>query len=108
MVRAQETYLLTLTLVSAAKLVAEIALLSLAGQWLLGLLAGSRRASNLFYQVLSIVTRPFVRVTRAISPSLVLDRHVPLVTFLLLLFAWLLCLLAKIRVCVQVGMEVCR
>jgi hypothetical protein len=100
--------LLTLTLVSTAKMVAEIALLSLAGQWLLGLLAGNKRSSNLFYQVLSIMTRPFVRVARAISPSLVLDRHVPLVTFLMLSFVWLICLLAKVRICVQVGMEMCR
>jgi hypothetical protein len=89
-------------------MVAEIALLSLAGQWLLGLLAGSKRSSNLFYQVLSIMTRPFVRLARAISPSLVLDRHVPLVTFLMLSFVWVICLLAKVRICVQVGMEMCR
>ncbi len=100
--------MLTLTLVSTAKMVAEIALLSLAGQWLLGLLAGSKRSSNLFYQVLSIMTKPFVRLARAISPSLVLDRHVPLVTFLMLSFVWLICLLAKVRICVQVGMEMCR
>ncbi len=100
--------MLTLTLVSTAKMVAEIALLSLAGQWLLGLLAGSKRSSNLFYQVLSIMTRPFVRLARAISPSLVLDRHVPLVTFLMLSFVWVICLLAKVRICVQVGMEMCR
>jgi hypothetical protein len=100
--------LLTLTLVSTAKMVAEIALLSLAGQWLLGLLAGSKRSSNLFYQVLSIMTKPFVRLARAISPSLVLDRHVPLVTFLMLSFVWVICLLAKVRICVQVGMEMCR
>ncbi len=100
--------MLTLTLVSTAKMVAEIALLSLAGQWLLGLLAGSKRSSNLFYQVLSIMTKPFVRLARAISPSLVLDRHVPLVTFLMLSFVWVICLLAKVRICVQVGMEMCR
>ena len=100
--------MLTLTLVSTAKMVTEIALLSLAGQWLLGLLAGSKRSSNLFYQVLSIMTKPFVRLARAISPSLVLDRHVPLVTFLMLSFVWVICLLAKVRICVQVGMEMCR
>jgi hypothetical protein len=54
------------------------------------------------------MTRPFVRLARAISPSLVLDRHVPLVTFLMLSFVWVICLLAKVRICVQVGMEMCR
>lgn len=97
-----------LTLVSAIKLIAEIALLSLAGQWLLGLLAGAKREQNLFYQLLSVMTRPFVRLARAVSPRLVLDRHVPLVAFLLLAFVWLFSLIAKVRICVQAGMEMCR
>ena len=63
-----------LTLVTSIKLIAEIALLSLAGQFLLGLLTGAKRDQNLFYQVLGILTRPFVRVARFVSPRVVLDR----------------------------------
>lgn len=100
--------MLSFTVVSAAKLVAEIALLSLAGQWLLGLLAGQRRSSNPFYQILSILTRPFVRLARAVSPAVVLDRHVPLVAFLLMAFIWFFCLLAKVQICTRIGMEMCR
>ena len=33
------------------KLIAEIALMALAGQWVLGLLAGARRDGNFFYRV---------------------------------------------------------
>ena len=40
-----------LTLVSIVKLLAEIALLALFGQWVLGLLAGPGREQNLFYQL---------------------------------------------------------
>lgn len=97
-----------LTLVTALKLVAEIALLALAGQWILGLLAGSKREQNLFYQLLSVMTRPFLRLARAVSPRVVLDRHVPVVAFLLLGFLWVLSLLAKVQVCLQIGMEACR
>jgi hypothetical protein len=43
--------------ITAVKLLAEIALLALVGRWLLGLLAGAKREGNVFYQVLSIVTR---------------------------------------------------
>lgn len=100
--------MLSFTMVSAAKLIAEIALLSLAGQWLLGLLAGQRRSSNLFYQLLAVLTRPFVKLARVVSPGVVLDRHVPLVAFLLMSFIWLFCLLAKIQICVRIGMEMCR
>ena len=47
-----------LLLISSVKLIAEIALLSLLGQWILGLLAGQKREQNLFYQVLQVLTRP--------------------------------------------------
>lgn len=98
-----------LLLVSSIKLVAEIALMALLGQWLLGLLAGQRRETNLFYRLLGVLTGPFVKVARALSPrSIVLDRHVPLVAFLLMAFVWLLATLAKIQLCVAAGMVGCR
>lgn len=50
-----------LVLVMSLKLVAEIALLAMLGQWLVGLLAGDRRESNLFYKLFQVLTSPFVR-----------------------------------------------
>lgn len=97
-----------LLFVSSVKLVAEIALLSLLGQWLLGLLAGAKRDGNLFYQLLGIVTRPFVRAARWLTPRVVIDRHVPLVAFLLLAFVWVFATLYKIQLCVQIGVQACK
>jgi hypothetical protein len=97
-----------LLLVSAVKLIAEIALLSLLGQGLLYLLAGEKRQGNLFYQLLQVMTRPFLRAARWIAPRVVLDRHVPLVAFLLLALAWVVATAAKITLCVQIGVENCR
>lgn len=97
-----------LTAVSIVKLLAEIALLALAGQWVLGLLAGAKREQNLFYQVLQVMTRPFVRGTRYITPRIVIDRHVPIVAFLLLLFVWMGATVAKISICVQMGVQLCK
>jgi hypothetical protein len=97
-----------LLFVSAIKLIAEIALLALLGQFVLGLLAGAKREQNLFYQALAIVGRPFVVVARWLSPKVVLDRHVPLVAFLLLAFMWLGATVAKIRICLQIGVELCK
>lgn len=97
-----------LLLVSSIKLIAEVALLALVGQWLLGLLAGARRDTNLFYQLLSMVTKPFVRGARFLTPRLVLDRHVPLVAFLLLMFAWLIATMSKISLCLQSGVNLCK
>lgn len=97
-----------LLVVSSIKLVAEIALLALAGQWLLGLLAGARRDSNFFYRLLQVMTRPFVRGARWLTPRIVLDRHVPLVAFLLLGFVWVFSTLAKVRICLEIGVQACR
>lgn len=97
-----------LAVASTIKLIAEIALMALLGQWLLGLLAGTKKERNLFYQVLQIISRPFVSVARLLTPKLVLDRHVPLVAFLLLLFIWLGATIYKIQTCLQIGVELCK
>lgn len=97
-----------LTIVSIFKLLAEIALLALAGQAVLAVLAGAKRDQNLFYQLLQVMTRPFIAGARLISPRVVLDRHVPLVAFLLLFFVWLVATITKIQICVQIGVELCK
>lgn len=97
-----------LTVLSAAKLVFEIALLALAGQWVLGLLVGGRRDGNLMYQLLQRVSQPFVALVPWVTPRRVLPRHHPWVAFLLLALAWLLVTAAKIAHCVQIGVALCR
>lgn len=97
-----------LLFVSSIKLVAEIALMALAGQFLLGLLAGAKRDTNVFYGLLKTLTNPFVKGARLISPKLVLDRHVPLVAFLLLAFVWIFATLFKVQLCLDIGVQACR
>jgi hypothetical protein len=97
-----------LLLVTAVKIVAEIALMALLGQWLLGLLAGPRRDTNFFYRLLKVLTDPFVRGARLISPRVVIDRHVPAVAFLLLGMVWAAATLSKIQICVQIGVQACK
>ena len=97
-----------LLVLSAVKLVAEIALMALLGQWLLGLLAGAKRDTNLVYRLFKVLTDPFVRGARWITPRVVLDRHLPLVAFLLLVFVWLAVTVYRIQWCLGVGLEHCR
>jgi hypothetical protein len=96
-----------LTALVLVKLVAEIALMALLGRWVLGLLAGQKRDSNLFYQILDMAARPFVWAARRISPRVVLDRHVPLVAFCLLAVTWLLVTFWRIQICVEMGVHLC-
>jgi hypothetical protein len=97
-----------LIFVSIFKLLAEIALLALLGQGVLALLAGAKREENIFYQLLQILTRPFLAGTRMITPRVVIDRHVPIVAALLLFFVWLTATITKISICVQIGVEACK
>ena len=97
-----------LLMVMTVKLVAEIALMALFSQWLLGLLAGAKRETNMFYKLLQVITGPFIKVTRMISPRFVLDRHVPLGAFLLLSVVWFVAVIAKINLCLQIGPGACR
>ena len=97
-----------LFLVTTVKLIAEIALMSLLGQWLLGLFAGAKRHNNLFYQILQILGRPFVALARLVSPKFVVEQHLPLVAFLLLIFVWLGVTILKIQICLQIGVGACK
>jgi hypothetical protein len=97
-----------LIFISSVKLIAEIALLALLGQWILGLLAGQKKSQNIFYQVLQLVGKPFVQVARLVTPKFVLERHVPLVAFLLLAFVWVGVTFVKINHCLRIGVELCQ
>jgi hypothetical protein len=97
-----------LLLVMSIKLIAEIALMSLAALWLVGLLSGARREGNVVYRLLKVLTGPFVRGARLVTPRLVIDRHVPLVAFLLLAFGWLIATVFKIQLCLEAGVQACR
>jgi hypothetical protein len=97
-----------LLFVTSIKLVAEIALMALAGQFVLGLLVGAKRDTNFFYQLLKTLTNPFVKGARWLSPRVVIDRHVPLVAFLLLAFVWVFATAARISICLSIGVQACK
>ncbi|MBL8326776.1 MAG: hypothetical protein JNJ89_17625 [Rubrivivax sp.] len=93
---------------SAVKLVCEIALLALLGQGLLAVLAGDKRDTNFFYQLLKALTNPFTWLARKITPRQVADRHVGFVAFFLLGIVWAIVTFEKISHCISVQMVGCR
>ncbi|HWR75763.1 MAG TPA: hypothetical protein VN283_00965 [Thiobacillus sp.] len=86
-------------LVSVLRTLVEVAGFALLGQGLLALLAGKYREDNVFYRVLRIVTRPVVRAVRFITPRFILDAHVPILTFFLLFWLWIMLAFAKRHLC---------
>jgi uncharacterized protein YggT (Ycf19 family) len=81
--------LFMLFMVSAIRAIVEVALLSLFGQGLLALLAGTKREQNSIYQLFCVITRPVLRLVRAIAPRQIIDRHLPFVAFFVLFWLWL-------------------
>ncbi len=85
----------SLKLISMLRALVEVALFSLLGQGALHLIAGASRDKNFVYRLLKVITSPVTRIVRAITPRFILDRHINLVAFFLLLWLWLLLAVAK-------------
>jgi hypothetical protein len=90
---------LDILLVSILRTLVEVAGFALLGQGVLAVLAGNYREQNLFYRVLRIVTGPVVRAVRFITPRFVIDAHVPMLTFFLLFWLWIVLALVKRHLC---------
>ena len=97
-----------LNVLNIVQLVLYIALLALLGQGALYVLAGARRDTNFFYRLLQVIAKPFTLPVRWITPRQVDDRHVPVVTFLLLLIVYAVVTFEKIDLCLASNMVGCR
>ena len=90
---------LDILLVSVLRTLVEVAGFALLGQGALALLAGKYREQNIFYRVLRIITGPVVRAVRFITPRFILDAHIPVLTFFLLFWLWIMLAFAKRHLC---------
>ena len=79
-----------LLVISVMRALIEVALLTLLGQGVLALLAGSGRATNPVYQLFQVITRPAIKMVRFITPRLVDDKRLPMLTFFVLFALWML------------------
>jgi hypothetical protein len=86
----------------------ELSMMFVVGRFLLGLLAGAKRQTNVFWQLLDVASKPALWVTRRVSPKLILDQHIPLAAVSWLLIAWVLVVMAKIDICLQLGAAACQ
>ncbi|HRD83959.1 MAG TPA: hypothetical protein PLF63_02175 [Rubrivivax sp.] len=100
-----------LAFINIVQIVLYVALLALAGQGVLYLLAGERREQNLFYTLLRVISKPFTVPMRRVTPRQVADRHVPVVTFFVLLIAYAIVSFERMDICLtsqMVGQPGCR
>ena len=90
-----------LLFVTVAKALVELAGLFILGQGLLYLLAGQKREGNFAYELLQVLTRPVYAVVRFLTPKVIIDRHVPIVAFVVLFWLWVILTFAKIQICAE-------
>lgn len=79
------------------KALAEVAGIAFLGQGVLWVIAGAKREQNVVYNLFRTLTSPVTRFTRLITPRIVIDAHIGLVAFFLLLVLWMALTVAKIR-----------
>lgn len=91
-------------LVSILRAIIEVAGFALLGQGVLAILAGKYREQNLFYRILRTITQPAVRAVRVVTPRVILDAHVPMLTFFLLFWLWLALALLRRHLCGLYGL----
>jgi len=94
-----------LLLLSILRVFVEVAGYTLIGQGILGLFAGKSRDTNFVYRLMQIITGPPVKLVRVITPRLIIDKHIPFVTFFILFWLWIGLAVAKRYVCVSQGLN---
>ena len=97
-----------LTFLNLLQLVLYIPLLALAGQGALYVLAGPKRQTNFFYQLLQLLSKPFTALVRRLTPRKVADEHVPIVTFFVVLIVYFIVTFERIDLCLKLGLEQCQ
>jgi len=86
-------------LVSILRTLVEVAGFALLGQGALAVLAGKYREQNALYRVLRVVTAPVVRGVRFVTPRFILDAHIPMLSFFLLFWLWIVLAVVKRHLC---------
>ena len=83
------------------KALTEVAGVAFLGQGVLWVIAGTKRHQNLFYNLFKTVTSPVTKATRAITPRLIVDAHIGLVAFFLLMVIWVALTAFKISIVLE-------
>jgi len=89
-----------LNLVVVLKGLVEFAALLIVGQGLVYVLSFGKHEQNVIYRFMRFLTSPVVRLARWLSPSLVVDRHVPAVALFMLFVVWVVLIFLKLQLLV--------
>ena len=83
------------------KALTEVAGVAMMGQGVLWVITGAKRDKNLVYGLFKTLTSPVMKATRWITPRVILDQHLGLVAFFLLIVLWLGLTVMKIKLVLE-------
>jgi len=83
------------------KALTEVAGVAFLGQGILWVIAGAKRDQNVVYNLFKTLTSPVTRTARAITPRIILDRHIWLVAVFLLAVLWIALTAFKIKIVME-------
>ncbi len=75
----------------------EVAMMALIGQAALYVIAGARREGNIVYSMLKTITAPIMKTTRWLAPRFIVDQHIALLAFFLVLLLEVILIVLKVR-----------
>jgi len=87
-----------LKIILILKALTEVAGVAFVGQGVLWVIAGAKRETNLVYKLFKLLTSPVTRITRTITPRIIIDAHIGLVAFFLLMVLWVALTAFKIKI----------
>lgn len=92
-------------MLSAVRVLVEVAGYALLGQGVLAIFAGKSRDTNIVYRLMQTVSMPAVKAIRIVMPRFIIDKHIPFITFFVLFWLWIGLALAKRYVCAMQGLN---
>lgn len=96
---------MAVVLITWARVLVEVAGYTLLGQGVLALFAGKNKEGNPVYRLMQIITAPPVKLVRFITPRVIIDKHIPFLTFFLLFWLWIALAAVKRQVCLSQGLN---
>jgi hypothetical protein len=88
-----------IVILTALRGIVEVAGLMLLVRGALALAGPKVRQGNFIFDLLTIGTMPFIKLSRKLTPRLVPDRYVPAIAFVLLALLWIALGLARLSIC---------
>ena len=94
-----------ITLITIARTLFEVCVMMLIVRGVLWIFGPKARAGNFFYDLFTVGAKPFMNLTRRITPGFIGEAYMPVITFVLVFLIWIALGIAKAAMCASRGLQ---